>query len=333
VAVASDSIVTVNGDLILDTSAGKKYIVYKVDARGVFRVAGVIKGTGTNDISPCYVTCEGAIAATGIVSDRNNWVFRLSRNGGYVGKWVIGSAGISGEKGFWIFNHTSDKTVIQADADFEISSPIGIRQSSQGLTIITSGYSDDSKSYKITATAGFTNEKTLTIQGSGTFACDYTLQKTNGQNAYSGNVTVKDAATLAINAGKNVTSGSITINEGAALTAKGAGVIDLSGNNVALKSDTKLGFEFERFSAAPQFKFGEGKLSFPESGSTNVVLKISGIYPSSSPFTLTSGYDFRNVTNVALSEDSPKWVKDIYLDDDGNIVLKAKPRGTRIIVR
>lgn len=333
VAVASDSIVTVNGDLILDTSAGKKYIVYKVDARGVFKVAGVIKGTGTNDISPCYVTCEGAIAATGIVSDQNNWVFRLSRNGGYVGKWVIGSAGISGEKGFWIFNHTSDKTVIQADADFEISSPIGIRQSSQGLTVITSGYTDNSKSYKITATAGFTNEKTLTIQGSGTFVCDYTLQNTNGQNAYSGNVTVKDAATLAINAGKKVTSGSITINEGAALTAKGAGVVDLSGNNVALNSVTKLGFEFERFSTAPQFKFGEGKLSFPESGSTNVVLKISGIYPSSSPFTLTSGYDFRNVTNVALSEDSPKWVKDIYVDDNGNIVLLAKPRGTRIIVR
>jgi len=333
VAVASDSIVTVNGDLILDTSAGKKYIVYKVDARGVFRVAGVIKGTGTNDISPCYVTCEGAIAATGIVSDQNNWVFRLSRNGGYVGKWVIGSAGISGEKGFWIFNNVSDKTVIQADADFEISSPIGIRQSSQGLTIITSGYTDDSKSYKITATAGFTNEKTLTIQGSGTFVCDYTLQKTNGQNAYSGNVTVKDAATLTINAGKKVTSGSITINEGAALTAKGAGVVDLSGNNVALKSDAKLGFEFERFSTAPQFKFEEGKLSFPESGSTNVVLKISGIYPSSSPFTLTSGYDFRNVTNVALSEDSSKWVKDIYVDDNGNIVLLAKPRGTRIIMR
>ena len=333
VAVASDSIVTVNGDLILDTSAGKKYIVYKVDARGVFRVAGVIKGTGTNDISPCYVTCEGAIAASGIVSDQSNWVFRLSRNGGYVGKWVVGSAGISGEKGFWIFSNGSDKAVIQADADFEISSPIGIRQNSQGLTVITSGYTDNSKSYKITATVGFTNEKTVTIQGSGTFVCDYTLQMTNGQNAYSGNVTVKDTATLAINAGKKVTSGSITINEGAALTAKGAGVVDLSGNKVALQSDTKLGFEFERFSTAPQFKFGEGKLSFPESGSTNVVLKISGIYPSSSPFTLTSGYDFRNVTNVALSEDSPKWVKDIYVDNDGNIVLLAKPRGTRIIVR
>mgnify|MGYP003294107781 CR=1 FL=1 len=120
---------------------------------------------------------------------------------------------------------------------------------------------------------------------------------------------------------------------GAALAAKGAGAVDLSGNAVNLDSGSILGFEFEKYSTAPQLQFDGGKLTFTEAESTNVVVRISGNRPCSSALTLTGGYDFRNVTNVTLAEDSPKWVKCIYLDDNGNIVFQAKPRGTRIIVR
>lgn len=276
------------------------------------------------------------IRSRGFVNNGSAYIYAAKDNNSTTQHWAIGPDGITGttsDKGIWVYSNDKVNPEFQPNAnDFTVTLWTCLRESAKSFTYNTTGL--DGNGYTITLDAGFSDKKApLYVTGSGKVVVNHVTQKFGGKNAYSGPVTVKDTATLMINAGKKVTSGSITINEGAALAAKGAGVVDLSGNNVALKSDAKLGFEFERFSTAPQFKFGEGKLSFPESGSTNVVLKISGIYPASSPFTLTSGYDFRNVTNVALSEDSSKWVKAIYLDDDGNIVLKAKPRGTRIIVR
>ena len=68
---------------------------------------------------------------------------------------------------------------------------------------------------------------------------------------------------------------------------------------------------------------------------TNIVVKISssnGKRPYGGVNVLTSGGKFSGVT-VSKATDTPDWVKDIYVDDDGNIVLLAKPRGTQIIVR
>lgn len=205
--------------------------------------------------------------------------------------------------------------------------------SGKGITFDTTGWTYSNMNHIITANCGFVGVKPLMIKGGGMFLCNYTPEKIANQAAFSGAVTVSDRAVLAVKPGKCPTKGAITVNSGATLAAKGAGVVDLSANNVKLNSGAKLGFEFERFSTAPQFKFTEDKLSFSASESTNVVVKISGKYPSSSAFTLTSGYNFRNVTSVISAEDNPKWVKSIYLDDNGNIVLQAKPRPTRIIVR
>lgn len=182
-----------------------------MDAGGAFRVTSSISGTGTNDILPTSVTCEGAIVAKGLKADKKAWVFRLSRNGGYVGKWVVGADGLSGENGFWVFNNTSDKVTIQADVDFDIASPIGIRTSSKGFTLNTTGFTDDAVGYTITAKTGFVDNGKLTVAGRGTFLCDYVPAAINGQKAYSGAVAVSDTATLAINAGKYPTTGAITV--------------------------------------------------------------------------------------------------------------------------
>ncbi len=171
----------------------------------------------------------------------------------------------------------------------------------------------------------------ITVSGSGILQVNKLAN-----NAAQPTVSVVDTATLSYISGASLGTGSIAVNQGATLAAKGAGAVDLSANNVTLNNGVVLGFEFDKFantSIAPQFMFGTDNLSFTDSEQTNVVVKITGKYPCASTFTLTSGYDFRNVTSVVSAEHNPQWVKGIFLDNNGNIVLQVKPRGSRVILR
>ena len=345
VAVAADSTVTLEGDLVIDTTSGNKYIVNSVAAGGKFKVTGKIRAIGTNSLWPSMVTCNGAIEASGLVSAVSGsdlWTFRLSNSGGHIGKWIIGEDGLvcDGAAGFWVHYNENDRTEIQAAADFTIQDAwIGLSKKAPTFTIQTT--SPDGIARTITAKTGFVaHEKgpcDLDVCGSGTFLCDYTAQAFSGDGpkAFSGAITVKDTATLAVKPEKYPTTGAISVSNESTFKVAQSGVVTLSGN-LSLADGAALGFNFTNRKVGPLLALASGKsLSFVGEGEKNIAIKVSGdVWPVGGKhiLTATGGFNAEGVT-VSLADGSPKWAKGVYVNEDGNIVLDVKPMGTRVIVR
>ena len=345
VAVGANATVTLDGNLVLDTLTARRYVAYSVAAGGLFRVTGTISGNGNadtndHDIWPTVAKCDGAVAAKGLVSDKGSvsgkeyWSFRLARDNqtGALSKWVIGSDGLSGEGGFWIY--LWDKASIQAAADFNIDSPIGLRHNwaNPTLTLNTTDYADGSIGRTITGNAVFTIHGTLTVEGKGTFLCNYSPVALNGKEAYSGEITVKEPATFAINPGKYPTTGSTTVNSGAALKVAQSGTVALGGN-LSLKDGAVLGFNYTNM-GNPVLALEGKTVTFAEGPTTNVTVRITateGVRAHSGRNVLTTGGKFADAT-VTLEAGAPKWVKSVLVED-GEIVLEAKPAGLAVIFR
>ena len=244
IAVGENARVTLDGNLAFSGS-GNKYITYKVDEGGAFVVTGTITISETADMSPYNQMSPGSIVAKGLVNNESGeWRFRL--NNSNPAKWVVGEDGFSGDTaGYWSFNDSDSETTIKADADFDIDTWLSTGTSAgKGLTFDTTGWTDPSANYTITAKKCLIGTKPLTITGGGTFVCDYyetgKVNNNNSQNPFSGPVAVTDTATLAINAGKKLTTGKITFAAGTTLEVPSTGVqmgaIAFSGEGtVALK--------------------------------------------------------------------------------------------------
>ena len=346
VAVAADSTVTLEGDLVIDTTSGNKYIVNSVADGGKFKVTGKIRAIGTNNLWPSYVkTCNGAIEASGLVSAVSGsdlWSFRLSNSGGHIGKWIIGKDGFvcDGAAGFWVHNNSNDRTEIQAAADFTIQDAwIGLSTKATTFTIQTT--SPDGIARTITAKTGFAAHAdgacNLDVRGSGTFLCDYTVKvfSSGGPKAFSGAITVKDTATFAVNSEKYPTTGAISVNSEATFKLAQSGVVTLSGD-LSFADGAALGFNFTNRKVGPLLALASGKsLSFVGEGEKNIAIKVSGdVWPVGGEHVLTTcgGFNAEGVT-VSLAKGAPKWAKSVYVNNDGNIVLDVKPMGTKVIVR
>ena len=344
VAVAADSTVTLEGNLVIDTTSGNKYIVNSVAAGGKFKVTGKIRAIGTNSLWPSMVTCTGAIEASGLVSAVSGsdlWTFRLSNSGGHIGKWIIGEDGLvcDGAAGFWVHDNSKDRAEIQAAADFTIQDAwIGLSKAAPTFTIQTT--SPDGIARTITAKTGFVaHEKgpcNLDVCGSGTFLCDYTAQAFSGGSpkAFSGVITVKDTATFAVNPEKYPTTGAISVTNEATFKVAQSGAVTLVGD-LSLADGTALAFNFTDRSTPPQLALSSGN-TLTASGAVTVKVSATGIdRPKAGEYVLTTcgGFDAAGVT-VALAADAPSWVKDgLSVNGDGNIVIYVKPKGTMIIVR
>ena len=345
VAVGANATVTLDGDLVLDTLSARRYVAYSVAAGGLFRVTGTISGNGNSDnndhdIWPTVARCDGAVAAKGLVSDKGTvsgqeyWSFRLARDAdsGTCAKWLIGSDGFSGEGGFYIY--LWNKASIQAEADFSIDSPIGLRNNwaNPTLTLNTTDYADSSIGRTITGNAVFTMLGTLTVEGKGTFICNYSPVALNGKDAYSGAITVQQPATFAINAGKYPTTGATTVNSGATLKVAQSGTVALGGN-LSLGDGAVLGFNYTNM-GNPVLALEGKTVTFAEGATTNVTVRITaadGVRAHSGRNVLTTGGKFADAT-VTLEAGAPKWVKGVSVEN-GEIVLEAKPAGTVIFCR
>jgi hypothetical protein len=245
---------------------------------------------------------------------------------------VIGEGGLSGEGGFWIY--IWDKASIQAEADFSIDSPIGLRYNwaNPTLTLNTTDYADNSVGRTITGNAVFTVLGTLTVEGKGTFICNYSPVALNGKDAYSGAITVQQPATFAINPGKYPTTGSTTVNSGATLKVAQSGTVALGGN-LSLGDGAVLGFNYTNM-GNPVLALEGKTVTFAEGPTTNVTVRITateGVRAHSGRNVLTTGGKFADAT-VTLEAGAPKWVKGVSVEN-GEIVLEAKPAGTVIIFR
>ena len=201
------------------------------------------------------------------------------------------------------------------------------------MTFDTTGWTDPSANYTITAKKCLVGVKPLTIKGGGTFVCDYNVTgNVNNQSSFSGEVVVTNTATLAINAGKRVTTtGAITVNSGAALEVAQSGTVELGGN-LALKTGAQLGFNYTALDA-PVLKLDGKTVTYDEGATTNVIVKISaaeGKKARCGANVLTSGGKFADATVSLVNK--PEWVKGISVVD-GDIVLDVKITGTMILVR
>ena len=160
----------------------------------------------------------------------------------------------------------------------------------------------------------------LYIEGNGRFVV-------NGVNMLDGPVEVKDTATLAINEGKVLTSGSVTVDSGATLEIA-SGVNTFGG--LDLKKNSTVIFKFTNRAVAPQIAIADGK-TLTANGA--VTVKIPGdVRPTGGVKVLTTCGGFDGVS-VTLADGAPDWVRDLSVNEDGNIVLDVKPQGTKIIVR
>ena len=341
VAVGVNSMVILDGDLAF-SGTGQKFITYKVDNGGAFVVRGMITTSDTADVRPYSQECEGYIVAKGLENlQTNEWRLRL--NNGKPAHWVIGGEGLKGDKaGFWSFNEGSSVTTIKADSDFVIDSWVSTGTSSgKGMTIDTTGWSNSSIDYTITAKKCLVGVKPLTVKGGGKFVCDYTLQKANSQNAFSGAISLTDTATLAIKAGKQVTTGAITVNANASFEVAQSGTVEPAGS-LTFEDGAILKFNFTKRNEAPILKLTDKPVNFGESKTIKV--SLSGVRPSSNfgePWVLTEGGKFAwegedgSLVKVAIGEvvNAPKWLKRVVVNDEGNLCAVINPLGTSIIVK
>ena len=164
----------------------------------------------------------------------------------------------------------------------------------------------------------------LTVKGYGRF-------QVNSDGMNSGRVTVTDFATLAYASGADLGAGAVTV--GANATMEVASGEHMFGGGLTLNDGATLAFNFTKRTVAPQIAIAEGK-TLTVKGAVKVKIPADSKWPTSGEKVLTTcgGFDAESVT-VSLAEGAPKWAKGVYVNEDGNIVLDVKPRGTRVIVR
>ena len=339
ISVGADSTVTVVGDLEISGETSRS-IVYTIAAGGKFVVTGDIIATedfSGSDLYPSVtMACPGTFVARGLVNRGTvGRSFRLYNNGsGSHVTWVIGDHGISsrgspgatGAAGFWCFNYGNSSATIIADADFTIAAWLTNREK---LVLNTTGR--DGAPHTITIGDGTTglldNDGFLETTGAGKVLF-------NCVSTFSGGHPVYGTSTVAVNPGCRAGNNTIHLYEGTSLEVAQSGTVTLAGD-LKLDNNTALAFNFTERRKDPVLALAEGKsVVFAEGESTNITVKVSGIRPTGGEKLLTTcrGFNAEGVT-VSLADDAPKWVKSVYVNADGNIVLDVKPMGTKVIVR
>ena len=169
------------------------------------------------------------------------------------------------------------------------------------------------------------------VTGCGKVVCTSAVKSNRGLRVY-------DGATLELNPntatfGQDDQTFYVYNNDsgtaGGTLEVASSGTVTLTGN-LSLADGTALAFNFTDWSTPPQLALSSGK-TMTAKGAVNV--KISGeVWPKGGEKILTTCGGFAD-DKVSLAEGAPKWAKRVYVNEDGNIVLDVKPRGTRVIVR
>lgn len=339
VAVAENSTVTLDGDLVFGTNV-ESHVCRYVFEGGKFVVTGKIIATPeqTKNLYPCE-NAPGWISAKGLVNNAAGNYFYLVQAQNWQANWLIGEDGISGSRRFFVGSSGKGTATIKATADFSVSA--GIIQYNN-LVLEPDGH-EITLGTNVTVFAGGiygggANGLT-TVKGPGKVVLNYNVANlTSHPDSQKNAFRVADGGTLAIVPGANPSvstdnNGTLTVNSGATLQVAESGTVTLGGG-LALANDAVLGFNYTARSE-PVLNLTGKTVTFDEGETTNVVVKVSakvGVWPKGGANVLTSGGKFAGV-NVSLASGSPKWVQGVSVNDDGNIVLTVKPAGTRVIIR
>ena len=224
VTVGTNSTVRLVGDLEI-TGSGSKDIARRVATNGEFIVTGVIRALPTYSgtlILATYEASDGFIVAKGLESNTSNsesFPFRLTHSDGRTDRWAIGSAGLRGPKGFWLYKNSSNPSaVIRADADFTISTTIGDRNT---LTFDTTGKDGQPHTVRIGDgfSGGLTRDGVVNVVGTGAVEINYDWTEALIPSEQTCTLTfnVEDTAKLKVLAGAWTGDGTITAKTGTTL--------------------------------------------------------------------------------------------------------------------
>ena len=337
IAVGENAIVTLDGDLMFSGKTSDFFVVNRIGAGGRFVVTGRygINPDCTGRPSPQQSPGGGLFVVGGFCDNAETWMFTETNTG--TQDWLIGPQGISGTcstKGLWVHGTASAKPVLQANTnDFAIGLKTCLRQNGT-LTLNTTG-DGDGEGHVITLDAGIYDTGTLIIAGKGKVVCNATATGTvtdgnTPRTAYSGAVQVKDTATLAIKPGETLTTGAISVASNATLQVAQSGKVELGGK-LTLADGAVLGFNFTERKTVPVLDVTGKAVTF--GSQSNVVVKVSaadGTRGKGGESVLTAGGRFANA-NITLV-DKPDWALGVSVNNDGDIVLKAKRTDLVIII-
>ena len=332
-SVAADSVLKVDGDVVLNKDAKKlgstssKRGCYMFHSnKGRIEIGGnlVNEVTPNNSVLMYISSSPGGVLKMGGVVNNSDKAISLCGNHTTPILCVIGENGLSGKMGFYQYGGSNAEITLKAGDDFAV----GI--------YLTASYpfkfdtSDETETaHTIILDAEINGSGGVTIVGNGRVVANSSADP--GTNV----VTVEGGATLAINPGKLITNGKMTVNSGATLSLPQSGAVTLGGD-LELADGSTLAFNFTERKVGPLLALASEKsLSFVGEGEKNIAVKVSGdVWPVGGKhiLTATGGFKAEGVT-VSLAEGAPKWAKGVYVNEDGNIVLDVKPRGTRVIVR
>lgn len=162
----------------------------------------------------------------------------------------------------------------------------------------------------------------LVVKGCGTF-----LFATNSLS--SGGLTVNESATLAMDSGCTPGAGTVTMNGTSTLKVAQSGTVTLGGN-LTLGSAAALAFNFTDKAAAPQLAIPAAS-TIPATVNVKISANDNVRLSAKQTYVLTSTFDFTGKTVHLVNP--PKWVKSVYVDGSGNLVMKLKQKGFMILVR
>ena len=282
---------------------------------------------------------NGVIVAGSLVNDSTKSIYVAHDNNTTTQYWAIGPGGISGTAtsvGLWVYSNNKVNPVFQPNTnDFTVSLWTVLRESAKSFTYNTTGL--DGLGHTITLDAGFSDKTApLYVTGTGKVVVNHVTKSFGGKNAYSGPVSVKDTATLAINAGKQLTTGAISFEAGTMLALPQTGTVTMDGD-LTLAAGMTIAYTL---SVAGQTTLDvTGKtLTRPEEGT--VVISVAGkpgkAVRSKTPYTLISG---ANLTEGDLAkftlENLPDWVRgeDALVIEDGDLKLYTKNPGLCIMIK
>ena len=342
VTVGADSTVTIDNDVTLDATPQR--LCYTILTGGTLHITGSVKITSTSIIYALYSGTSPESRATIIVDDG----IAVSGNGTV---WWNATVLALGEKGISFtdnapFLFTVNDAEVYALGERTVLGTEGrgrFRSRYDDVFLCTTQYGSNSPT-TITFDGNFDGAKSGGVvdfdcwghwraTGCGKVVCTFKVKSNRGLRVY-------DGATLALNPSTNTFGlddqtfhvyNNDSGTTGGTLEVASSGTVTLTGG-LSLADGAALGFNFTDWNTTPQLALSSGK-KLTAKGVVNV--KISGeIWPKGGEKILTTcgGFDAEGVT-VSLAEGAPKWAKSVDVNEDGNIVLDVKPRGTRVIVR
>ena len=338
-AVAADSTVTIDNDITLGTEGQK--LCKTIAAGGTLRITGSVKVSHSSgevkaaDIATAEAGAPGAIVVEGgIVVKTDKAVIWNAKT------LALGASGISFTQDAPFYFTVNGAAVYSLGATTVLGTGgIGkFRSRHDDVSLCTTQYGSDQPAV-ITFDGNFNGASSGSnsywghwrATGGGRVVCTAASSGNRGLRVYAG-------ATFALTPSSKTMGANdqhFDVHANGTLEVAASGTRTVTGD-LNLDNGAVLGFNFTGRTSAPVLALSSGKsVVFTEGESTNITVKVSGtVRPKGGEHQLTTcgGFGAEGVS-VSLAAGTPKWVKGVSVNGDGNIVITVNPKGLMIIFK